>query len=152
VLPNGKSFGAASGIVADNTPALIRDKFVLPPAVFTVSDSRVKYLLILRLALMRTDLTYVSTANSTTLLALMKLCREHESVLIADLRDGGFFLRDQVPTEVWSVVSSRMHASPERAAELERLRATYQAIPREAAAKGLRFHQLREKARDGTRP
>lgn len=34
---------------------------------------------------------------------------------------------------------------------LEQLRAKYQAIPREVAAKGLRFHQLRERARHGVK-
>jgi hypothetical protein len=35
------------------------------------------------------------------------------------------------------------------AAELDQLRAQYQAIPRESAVKSLQFHQLREKARSG---
>ena len=34
---------------------------------------------------------------------------------------------------------------------LELLRAKYQTIPREVASKGLRFHQLRERARHGTK-
>ena len=38
----------------------------------------------------------------------------------------------------------------QRASEyLENLRAKYQAMPREVASKGLRFHQLRERARHG---
>ncbi len=40
-------------------------------------------------------------------------------------------------------------ATPRVTEHLERLRAKYQAIPREVAAKALRFYQLREKARDG---
>ena len=54
-----------------------RQKFVLPADVFTIADSRVKYLLILRLALAHRDITYFGTANATTLLALMQLYREH---------------------------------------------------------------------------
>ena len=69
VLTNGKPFGSASGIVAGSTPALVREKFVIPAPVLTVSDSRVKYLLILRLALARPDVTYLGSANSTTLQA-----------------------------------------------------------------------------------
>ena len=72
-MANGKPYGSASGMVAGHTPALVRDKFVLPPAVLTISDSRLKCLTILRLALARRNNTYLGTANATTLTTLMKL-------------------------------------------------------------------------------
>jgi uncharacterized protein (DUF2336 family) len=42
-----------------------------------------------------------------------------------------------------------MHQRPKAAEELEFLRARYQSLSREQAAKGLQFHQLRERARNG---
>ena len=120
-LENGKPYGSASGIVARNTPALMREKFVVPMAALTVPSSRIKYLLILRLALARPDITYIGTANSTTLLTLIKLYREHAAELIEDLQNGTFFLADQLPDTVRREVSPRILASPERAAELVRL-------------------------------
>jgi sterol desaturase/sphingolipid hydroxylase (fatty acid hydroxylase superfamily) len=75
VLMNGKSYGSASGIVAGNTPRPLLEKFVVPPPVLLISDSRVKYLTILRLALARRDITYIGSANSTTLLAFSRLYR-----------------------------------------------------------------------------
>ena len=122
LLPNGKPFGSASGIVAGSTPALVREKFVIPAPVLTISDSRVKYLLILRLALERPDVTYLGSANSTTLLALIKLYREHESALIDDLARGTFFMQEKVPSEVWSAIRVRVRAQPNRAAQLAQLR------------------------------
>ena len=44
-----------------------------------MTDARVKYLLILRLALAHRDVTYFGSANSTTPLALIKLYREHQA-------------------------------------------------------------------------
>ena len=38
----------------------------------------------------------------------MKLYRENEAALLADLRDGGFFLADRVPAEVLSAVRTRL--------------------------------------------
>ena len=122
MLTNGKPFGSASGIVAGSTPALVREKFVIPAPVLTVSDSRVKYLLILRLALARSDVTYLGSANSTTLLTLIKLYRENEAVLIDDLARGTFFMQNQVPPEVWSAIRARVRAQPDRAAELAQLK------------------------------
>ena len=120
-LANGKPYGAASGIVAESVPALLRRKFVVPQEVFAIADSEVKYLLILRLALARPDLTYLGTANATTVLTLLKLYREHAGALAEDLARGTFFLAHRVPAEVWPTVRARLTASPERAAELRRL-------------------------------
>lgn len=121
VLANGKPYGSASGMVAGNTSALIRDKFVLPPEVLTISDSRLKYLTILRLAIARSDVTYLGTANATTLLTLIKLYREHQAELIRDLRDGGFFLAHALTPPVRDIVQARLTECPDRAAQLGRL-------------------------------
>ncbi len=121
VLGNGKPYGSASGIVARHTPRAVREQFVVPSPVMTVTDSRVKYLLILRLAIARRDMTYIGTANPTTLLMLIALYRRHRAVLQDDLRRGTFFLAEQLPAEVLAAVRTRLSASPERAAELARL-------------------------------
>lgn len=120
-LGNGKPYGAASGIVAGGTPALVREKFVVPPAALAVSDSRLKYLLILRLAVAQRDVTYFGSANSTTPLLLIKLYREHQQELIEDVRRGGFFLSDRLPEGAREAVEGRLRADPARAAELAKL-------------------------------
>ena len=123
-LPNGKAYGSASGIVSGSTPSLVREKFAVPAPVLTIADSRVKYLLILRLAIARRDITYLGTANPSTLLALMKLYRENETALVADLRNGGFFLADRVPADVLTSVQKRLRPDPSRADEIVRLQAS----------------------------
>jgi sterol desaturase/sphingolipid hydroxylase (fatty acid hydroxylase superfamily) len=121
VLRNGKPFGSASGVVAASTPHLVQDKFVVPPAVFGIADSRVKYLLILRLALARRDITWLGTANASTLLALMQLFREHHAQLLADLRSGGFSLAHRVPHNLLETLDSRLAPAPMRADEIASL-------------------------------
>jgi sterol desaturase/sphingolipid hydroxylase (fatty acid hydroxylase superfamily) len=123
LLQSGKPFGSASGIVAGSTPATVREKFVLPLEVSTVADARVKYLLILRLALACPDITCMGTANSTTLLALIDLYREHWPRLIEDVRDGTFLLADALPADVASAIRSRLEPCPGRATELATLHA-----------------------------
>lgn len=121
-LLNGKTFGSASGIVSDSTPRPIRRKFVLPAQVNAVSDSRTKYLLILRLALACRDITYLGTANPSTLLTLLKLYREYEDHFLQDLRNGGFFLENRLDPAVRAAVCHGLRAIPERAQEIEALR------------------------------
>jgi hypothetical protein len=120
-LPNGKSYGAASGIVAAGTPRLVRAKVVVPAEALAVTDARVKYLLILRLAIAQPDVSYFGSANSTTPLALIKLYREHQAELIADVRAGGFFLKDQLPAATLAALGHRLDADPARAQELATL-------------------------------
>ncbi len=120
-LANGTPYGSASGIVSGSTPTLVQEKFVVPAPVLTIADSKIKYLLILRLAIARRDITYLGTANPSTLLALMELYGLHEAALLADLRRGGFFLADQVPADVLAAVQQRLQAQPARAAEIEHL-------------------------------
>jgi sterol desaturase/sphingolipid hydroxylase (fatty acid hydroxylase superfamily) len=127
-LLNGKPFGAASGIVAGNAPAAVRGKFVAPGEVMTVAEARVKYLLILRLALARRDITYIGCANATTLLTFMKLCRENYPQLLQDLRQGTFFLADCLEEEVLDAVADRLASDPDRADELARLHANHSEI------------------------
>jgi sterol desaturase/sphingolipid hydroxylase (fatty acid hydroxylase superfamily) len=120
-LANGKPYGSASGIVAGNTPAAVREKFVVPRAVLAVEDSRVKYLLVLRLAIARRDVTYVGAANPSTLLTLARLYRENHAALVQDVRAGTFFLADRCPPEALHALRGRLAADAERAAELAAL-------------------------------
>ena len=124
VMANGRSFGSASGFVARSTPRVVRNKFVLPPIVLTIKDSQLKYLLILRLALARADLSYIATANPTTVLALLRLYREHRVTLIDDIRRGGFFRSAELSADVAEAVAARLVGDKDRAEELERLQAT----------------------------
>lgn len=123
VMANGKPYGSASGIVSRNTPRLVRSKFVVPVEVMGIADSQVKYLLVLRLALARSDITYLGTANPSTLLTLMKLYREHAQTLIDDVRNGTFFLAQKVPADVLAIVAPRLQALAQRADTLQALQA-----------------------------
>lgn len=128
-LGNGKPYGAASGIVAAGTPRIVKAKFVLPPEALAVPDASLKYLLIMRLAAAQRDITYFGSANSTTPLALIKLYREHQGQLIADIRSGEFSMARRLPAQVLGAVATRLRPDPQRAAELEKL-ASAQAAPR----------------------
>jgi len=117
-MDNGCSYGSASGIVAGNTPALVRGKFVVPPCVFGVADSRVKNLLILQLALARPDITYAGAANPTTLLNLLRIFQLHRQELLDGLGEGRFWLADQLSPEVRAAVAARLVPMPKRAGHL----------------------------------
>lgn len=120
-LSNGRPYGSASGIVSRSTARSIRSKFVLPYQVLAIGDSRVKYLLILRLALQRKDISYIGAANPSSLLALMKIYREYREQLIHDIRSGGFFLLAELPSDVALAVVTCLHSNTARADELSHM-------------------------------
>lgn len=121
MLSNGKPYGSASGIVSRNTARSIRSKFVLPHPVLAISDSHLKYLTILRLALVRSDISYIGTANPSTLIALMKVFRDYRNDLIADIRSGSFSLLADLPAEIAAAIRPRLLADPQRADALQAL-------------------------------
>jgi hypothetical protein len=123
-LPNGKHYGSASGIVSRSTARSIRGRFVLPYQMLAIADSRLKYLLILRLALERKDISYIGAANPSTLLALMKIYREYREQLVRDIRSGGFFLFAELPKDIAVAVAPNLRANPARSDELASLGST----------------------------
>jgi hypothetical protein len=123
VMPgSGIPFGSASGQIYEGIPAVIQSKYVVPPAVSHVSDYDTKYLLILRLALAHRDVSYISTANPSTLVRLLALATTHWDELVLDVERGGFHRADKLPAAVQEAVASRLVARPARAVELRRLR------------------------------
>lgn len=117
-LTDGRIVGAASGVLAGHTHWLLRERFVLPPTVASIGDATLKYLVVLRLALARRDVSLCVTANATTLLVLLRLYREHHAVLIDDLRHGTFFREADLSQDVVAELAPRLRADPRRAAEL----------------------------------
>ncbi len=118
LLANGLPYGAASGVIADATPRLVRALFLIPDSVLAIKDSLVKYLLILRLTLARVDLSFIVTANPSTLLTLFRLYREHRTNLLHDVAHGEFSWAERVPAAAWRDVQSLLFADPARAAAL----------------------------------
>ena len=69
----GKPCGSASGLIVKNSPAIVRQKYLLPFEVFEIQDHELKYDLILLLALAEENITFLGTANPSTLLHLANL-------------------------------------------------------------------------------
>jgi hypothetical protein len=120
---SGLPFGSTSGQMYETAPGLVRAKYVVPSPVFGVGDYDTKYLLILRLALQHRDLSYITTANPSTLVRLVDLLREHRDALLRDLEAGGFHRLEALSPEVRESLRGHLEPCPERARELRSLAA-----------------------------
>lgn len=115
---NGIPWGSASGVLYAGMGRRIATKYVVPLEVFTLEDHALKYLLILRLALAQKNITYLSSANPSTLLKLCALANEHWRELVNDIEHGGFSRKSELPSHVVHALQKRLCSLPARAAEL----------------------------------
>ena len=89
----GKSCGSASGQIARNMPSIMRNKQLLPPEVLAIQDCDLKYDVMLLLALAESRITFVVSANPSTLLQFKKLINRNRWYYL-DLLSGASHLSD----------------------------------------------------------
>lgn len=120
-MPSGKSFGSTSGHIYQSLPRLVRDLYVLPSEVFSVKDSHVKYMLILRFAMEDPWVSMLNTANPSTFKMLMKLANSYGQQLIEDIRLGTFVQWESLSDRLKDICRKRFKPNPYRALQLEKI-------------------------------
>ncbi len=83
----GIPYGSATGNVAKNVSSLVRSRYALPPEVAAIKDVQQRYYLILRLCLAQ-NVTFIATANPSTLLILAQKLHDWQDELLSDLARG----------------------------------------------------------------
>lgn len=106
----GAPYGSATGLIYENQPALVRAKFVLPPAVFAIEDYDARYYAIAALSMAEPNVTGLATANPSTLLKLMEVINANIESLLRDLTQGTTALQDRT--------SIPLHPAPRRARDI----------------------------------
>ncbi|MCG6158235.1 GH3 family domain-containing protein [Rubinisphaera margarita] len=118
---SGIPFGSASGVLYASMPRLIRNRYVLPPEVFEIDNYELKYYVILRLALAERDVTYLGTANPSTILRLLDLLEEHRDRLLEDIERGVVSAANGDLLRLDRAIIARCRPDPERAETLRRI-------------------------------
>ena len=72
----GKACGSTSGLVLQSMPSITRANYLLPPEVYEIEDYDVKSDLILLYALAEPGLSFIGSANPSTLLCLLNRLNE----------------------------------------------------------------------------
>lgn len=115
---SGKTIGAISGVMYEMLPWPMKRKFILPSGVFGIKDHLTKYLLILRLALAERDLTYIATANPSTIVLLLELAHTHREELLTGIESGQWPAERPLPINVAREVKRELRPDRARATEL----------------------------------
>ncbi len=128
-LSTGTPYGSTSGHLYQNMPKVMQAKYVVPPEVFTIDNYDLKYLLILRLAIVERNITYMGTANPSTILRLITMLEEHRLDLLHDIETGGFSQASKLSPDVFDAIQHRLACSRTRREELRAILGTeYPAI------------------------
>ncbi|HVJ63882.1 MAG TPA: GH3 auxin-responsive promoter family protein [Bdellovibrionota bacterium] len=119
---SGRPFGSTSGHMYEATSPLIKNRYVVPSAIFAIEDYDVKYRAILRLALQEEQITYLTTANPSTIAKLVNLCAATFDQMIEDIETGSFRDLDKLSAPTRKAMQSRLRADRARAERLRQIR------------------------------
>lgn len=118
-LETGTAFGSMSGLLSKSMPRLTRKKYVLPGALLDIENYQAKYYLIGAFALADREISFMGTANPSTVLKLAETISAHRAQLISDVRTGNLSNVFDLDAEQFAEVNKSFAASPSRADELE---------------------------------
>jgi len=114
--------GNISGLAAETRPAISNIIFCLPTALNKISDPESKQYTALRLAMARTDVGIMITANPLTLIGMARLGDARRESLIRDIHNGTLDAKAQLPGFVRDRISRLTgKANPRRARQLSQI-------------------------------
>jgi len=117
-LDSGHHVGSVSGYLYESLPPSVRARFVLPPAVSSIGDYDLKYLVILRLALAFPGITYMGSPNPSTFLRLLDILNTRRDELARSLETGSFPELDALDGGTRAIVARHLQADRSRAFQL----------------------------------
>jgi hypothetical protein len=117
----GLPYGSTSGMVLKELPRLVQSAYAVPYDVFEIKDYSAKYYTLLRLGLAE-RISFVGTANPSSILKLAEIANKEADRLIRDIREGKLSEDVDVEPEIRAVLAGRLRSDPARAAALEAAR------------------------------
>lgn len=119
--PAGIPYGSVSGVIYRDNPAPVKKLYVTPYPVFEIDDYDTRYLAILSVAL-RASVTFLATANPSSITKLCDMADGHAESLLRDMHDGGFSRSETLSPEVRAALLPHLRPNRDRARELEAAR------------------------------
>ncbi len=117
-LDGGTTYGSISGLMYYLMPQYLQNKYVVPNSVFGLKDHRLKYRLIMRLAIQHVSISYMVTANPSTFLKLIEILNDDITLFANDIGSGTFTDMEQLPYDVTQSISKYLIRDEARSQEL----------------------------------
>lgn len=121
-LSSGTPYGSASGHIYRTMPKLAKLKYVLPDEVYEIEDYHQKYYIMTRIALANRNITFLGSANPTTIHKIQDTLSQNYSDLINDIKNGTCKYLDQInPNLQKKIKTSCLNKNSKRYKELEQI-------------------------------
>jgi len=117
----GIPFGSTSGMVIRELPKIVQGGYAVPYETFEVEDYEAKYYALLRFGVAE-NVTFIGTANPSSILKLAEMADRHAERLIRDIRDGTLSREFEIAGKWRGILEARLRADPARAKILEECR------------------------------
>ncbi|MBU3906805.1 MAG: GH3 auxin-responsive promoter family protein [Nanoarchaeota archaeon] len=114
------SFGSYSGWMRDNQPFLNKLFYAIPAKIYEIEDENLRYYALIR-ASIEQNITMINTANSSTILNLIRKADERKENLIRDVREGTISFENIDEKDQKRLRKLRFKPNPNRAQELENI-------------------------------
>lgn len=111
--------GSASGHFYKNMPKIVKRKYVVPHRVFEIEHFEDKYYSILLLALQHKNITYIGTANPSTILKLNELLNTYKWDLLRDLKNKKIRSDRNIKSDIKKRIQNSLKPSKKRLVEIE---------------------------------
>jgi hypothetical protein len=121
LTPCGLPFGSTSGHIYKNMPGLVRGTYLVPYDLFEHNDYETKYTIIMRLGI-GADVTFLATANPSSIMKMCEMADRHSDMLLKDLHDGTLSSKLDVPKALRQMIESSLRPNPNLAKQLEAAR------------------------------
>ncbi len=109
--------GSTSGAMYRGYPRAVRGTYAIPYEVFEIADYEAKYYALMRVGL-GVDVSFVVTANPTSVTKLCEVADQRADDLLRDLHDGTLREDVDLPGATRALILSHCRADPARAAQL----------------------------------
>ena len=116
-------YGSTSGMIIKELPRFVQSAYAVPYAAFEIEDYGAKYYALLRFGL-ATDVTFIGTANPSSILTLAELADRHADLLVRDIHDGTLSTTFDISPAIRAAVAGRLRADPAPARALAAKRPT----------------------------
>jgi hypothetical protein len=113
--------GAITGLLAAMQKKIIRRYYCAPLCVAYIRNHEARYYTIMRLSVVRRDVSWIVTASPATVLRLARTADQHRDALIRDIHNGGIRADMDIPEPIRRELAPRLAPNPDRARELERI-------------------------------
>ena len=118
---SGRPYGSTSGHIYRNMPRTIRRTYAIPYEVSLIRDYDSKYYVLMRVA-MSSDVTFLGTANPSSILKILEHANEHADELLRDLADGTLRKDLAIEPNLRQVIERGLKPHPKETRRLERAR------------------------------